>query len=62
MSSETAKSEGQVVLETVQWSSLQFIENIDPISNRDYAVLNELREVLVRTQQHFQYHQDQQLM
>ncbi|MFT3815208.1 MAG: hypothetical protein QM740_17805 [Acidovorax sp.] len=48
MSSQATRSEGHIVLETVQWSRLEFIETIDPISDRDYAVLNELREVLLR--------------
>ena len=38
----------QLVLETVQWSTVDYIEDLEPISEQDYAVLNELREVLMR--------------
>lgn len=48
MSTDVNNGSGQVVLETVQWSQLQLIEDLDPISDRDYAVLNEVRDVLLR--------------
>ncbi|QEG43448.1 hypothetical protein [Roseimaritima ulvae] len=35
-------------LETVQWTRLNQIEELDPISDADYDVLQELREVLIR--------------
>lgn len=38
----------QVVLETVQWSALEDIEDVEPISNKDYQVLAELRAVLAK--------------
>jgi len=38
----------RVVLETVQWTKLQQIEDIKPISDDDYEVLEELRQVLLR--------------
>ena len=38
----------QVVLETVQWSSLPNIEDVEPISASDRQVLDEIRDVLVR--------------
>lgn len=39
---------GNVVLETVQWSSLPDVDNVEPIGDRDYMVLSELGDVLKR--------------
>jgi hypothetical protein len=40
--------ESQLVLQTVQWTKLQKIEELEPIGEQDYEVLREIREVLVR--------------
>ena len=37
-----------ITLETVQWSKLKDIDNVDPISEKDHEVLSELRSVLMR--------------
>ena len=37
-----------VHIETVQWSSLPDIDDVEPISEKDHAVLDELRAVLVK--------------
>jgi hypothetical protein len=37
-----------LVLQTIQWTSLQQIEDLKPVSEEDYEVLGELREVLLR--------------
>ena len=38
----------KLTLETIQWTSLSDIDNIDPISDKDYEVLAELRSVLLK--------------
>lgn len=38
----------QIVLETMQWSSLHNIDDVSPINDRDQACLDELRLVLAR--------------
>ncbi len=38
----------RLVLQTVQWSELQDIEDVDPISDRDLDVLAEIKSVLQR--------------
>jgi hypothetical protein len=40
--------EPRVLLETVQWTALKQIEDLRPINDDDYAVLEELRQVLLR--------------
>lgn len=35
-------------LETVQWASLQDIDHVEPVSDKDHAVLVELKEVLLK--------------
>jgi hypothetical protein len=39
---------GAVLLEAVQWSSLADVDDVKPVDDRDYTVLEELRQVLVR--------------
>lgn len=36
------------MLQTVQWTKLQQIEDLEPIGERDYEVLEEIRQVLLR--------------
>jgi hypothetical protein len=48
MSTDVAEVEKQIVLETVQWARLEYIEDLEPISDRDYDVLKELRDILLR--------------
>lgn len=48
VSNETVVDPSRVVLETIQWTRLQQIEDLKPISDDDYEVLKELREVLLR--------------
>lgn len=38
----------RIVLRTVQWTKLQQIEKLPPISEEDFEVLNDLRDVLLR--------------
>jgi hypothetical protein len=38
----------QLTLETVQWSSLPDIDDVEPVGEGDRQVLEEIREVLVR--------------
>jgi hypothetical protein len=40
--------DSRVVLQPVQWQSLKRIEEIDSIGDKDYMVLEELRQVLLR--------------
>ncbi|EGE59907.1 hypothetical protein RHECNPAF_178008 [Rhizobium etli CNPAF512] len=42
------KTESLVVLETVQWSSLPDVDELEPVGDRDHAVLAEMGEVLRR--------------
>lgn len=39
---------GAVVLETVQWSSLVDVDDVQPVDAHDYAVLDEVRQVLAK--------------
>jgi hypothetical protein len=48
MPTDIARAEGQIVLETVQWARLQYIEDLERISDQDYEVLKEVRDVLLR--------------
>ena len=48
MPTETVTNPSRLVLETVQWSRLQQIEDLKPIGDEDYDVLEELRQVLLR--------------
>lgn len=41
-------SDKHLKLETVQWTRLRQIEDIEPINNGDYEVLEEIRQVLLR--------------
>lgn len=45
-SSETNELHGAVILETVQWSSLTDVDDVERITDQDYVVLNEVKEVL----------------
>src|SRR6202012_5546254 len=38
----------QVVLETVQWSSLPDVDDLEPVGAQDHAVLAEIADVLKR--------------
>ena len=40
--------EPRLLLETVQWTTLKQIEDLRPINDDDYEVLEELRQVLLR--------------
>lgn len=44
--SEANELHGAVILETVQWSSLTDVDDVEPITDQDYAVLSEVREIL----------------
>jgi hypothetical protein len=48
MFTDAARPDGQIVLETIQWTRLQFIEDLERISDQDYEVLKDLRDVLLR--------------
>jgi hypothetical protein len=37
-----------VILETVQWSSLADVDDVKPVDDQDYAVLEEIRQVLAK--------------
>ncbi|MGB0557538.1 MAG: hypothetical protein ACPGJW_09790, partial [Paracoccaceae bacterium] len=37
-----------IVMQSVQWSKLDDIDDIAPVNNSDYQVLNELRDVLIK--------------
>jgi hypothetical protein len=39
---------GVVVLETVQWSSLVDVDDVKPVDDQDYVVLEEIRQVLAK--------------
>lgn len=39
---------GAVILETVQWSSLVDVDEVKPVDDHDYAVLEEIRQVLAK--------------
>ena len=45
-SSEANELHGAVIMETVQWSSLVDVDDVEPITDQDYVVLNEVKEVL----------------
>ncbi len=60
-------------LETVQWSSLKDIDDVEPIGEKDHAVLTELKQVLLKhgytnrfgvclLHRHFDISQDEILM
>jgi hypothetical protein len=38
----------ELILETVEWSSLSHVDELEPISNKDTEVLDAVREVLVQ--------------
>lgn len=44
--SEANELHGAVILETVQWSSLTDVDDVQPITDRDYVILSEVKEVL----------------
>jgi hypothetical protein len=39
---------GVMILETVQWSSLVDVDDVKPVDDQDYVVLEELRQVLAK--------------
>jgi hypothetical protein len=39
---------GAVILETVQWSSLVDVDDVKPVDDHDYMVLEEIRQVLAK--------------
>jgi len=39
---------GAVILETVQWSSLADVDDVKPVGDQDYVVLEEIRQVLAK--------------
>jgi len=41
-------SNGVVLLETVQWSSLIDVDDVKPVDDQDYVVLEEIRQVLAK--------------
>lgn len=47
-SSEKTTGSNTLVLEAVQWASLSHIDDVDPVNEKDYEVLKELGEVLVK--------------
>ena len=38
----------KLALETVQWTTLTHIDDVSPLGDKDYAVLEELREVIAK--------------
>lgn len=44
----SGEKHSRIVVEPVQWANLQQIEDLRPISDEDYEVLEELQEVLFR--------------
>lgn len=44
----TVAEENRLNLETVQWTRLRQIEDLDPICDTDYDVLREVRDVLIK--------------
>ncbi len=40
----------KITLETVQWATLKDIDDIEPLSDRDHAVLADIRAVLMKHQ------------
>lgn len=44
----TSNAHGKIELKTIQWQELPDINDVEQISSKDYAVLEELRTVLVR--------------
>jgi len=44
--SEANELHGAVIMETVQWSSLTDVDDVQPITDRDYVVLSEVKEIL----------------
>ncbi|MEA2560108.1 MAG: hypothetical protein QOH06_1612 [Acidobacteriota bacterium] len=44
--SEANELHGAVIMETVQWSSLTDVDDVEPITDQDYAVLREVKEIL----------------
>jgi hypothetical protein len=47
MANPTSTADDRIVLTAVQWAKLRQIEHLEPISDRDYQVLRDLREVLL---------------
>ncbi len=41
-----SSSAASILMETVQWSSLIDVDDLDPVSEADYEVLSEVQEVL----------------
>jgi len=48
ISTESEDAARQLVLKTVQWMRVQRIEDMAPISEKDFDILSELRDVLLR--------------
>jgi hypothetical protein len=48
LSTQTPTKEKLLLLQTVQWTKLQQIEDLEPIGERDCEVLEEIRQVLLR--------------
>jgi hypothetical protein len=40
--------DGAVILETVQWASLIDVDEVKPVDDQDYVVLEEIRQVLAK--------------
>jgi hypothetical protein len=47
-SSTSQTPNGVVILETVQWSSLVDVDDVKPVDDQDYMVLDEIRQVLAK--------------
>ena len=48
MPAETSTKASRLLMQTVQWAKLRQIEDLEPIGEQDYEVLEEIREVLIR--------------
>lgn len=48
--SRVTQAAGAVVLETVQWGTLTDVDDVEPVSDKDYEVLEEIRQVLAKHQ------------
>ena len=69
----TSNADGKIELKTIQWRELPDINDVEQINDKDYAVLEELRSVLVRhgytdrfgvtlLHKHFDLNEDEVLM
>ena len=47
-SSTSQTPNGAVILEAVQWSSLEDVDDVKPVDDQDYVVLEEIRQVLAK--------------